>query len=225
MNSQKNTNDCRGENNILNNCNNIELCKSSKSTPQRHNKRLRVIMPDATLSSDNLNKKIKTNSETRKQNEQISKQEASARRKEQRRIRNRISAAASRQKVKNRIEELEKQVCIVQAKYNFVLDRLKKYEPSFTDEDTERLALASSKNVSLVSPCMSPSLLECNDAVMQSYTFPLLNAKTKPHRVEENEGISEQCNDKSVSDILNTSDEDQELEEFLKDAFDDDKIQ
>lgn len=62
----------------------------------------------------------------------MSKEEAAEWRREQRRVRNRESAAASRQKTRDRISELEGVVAGIQAKYEAALIRLRKYEPDAT---------------------------------------------------------------------------------------------
>lgn len=55
-------------------------------------------------------------------NSNLSKDQLSAWRKEARRVRNRESAASSRMKTKNRIEELEHEVCTLKAKYAVALE-------------------------------------------------------------------------------------------------------
>lgn len=58
----------------------------------------------------------------------MSKEELAAWRKEARRVRNRESAAASRQKTRQRIEELEAQVDVLQSKYEVALRRIAELE-------------------------------------------------------------------------------------------------
>ena len=60
----------------------------------------------------------------------MSREELSAWRKEARRIRNRESAAASREKTRQRIEELEGQLQEMQAKYKAAMQRIAKLEGS-----------------------------------------------------------------------------------------------
>ena len=58
----------------------------------------------------------------------MTKEELAKWRKEARRVRNRESAAASRQKTKERIEELESQVSTLQTKYDAALRRIAELE-------------------------------------------------------------------------------------------------
>uniref|UniRef100_A0A7S1B567 BZIP domain-containing protein n=1 Tax=Corethron hystrix TaxID=216773 RepID=A0A7S1B567_9STRA len=63
----------------------------------------------------------------------MSKEEAAEWRREQRRVRNRESAAASRQKTRDRIAELEAVVSDIKSKYESALARLRIYEPGFVE--------------------------------------------------------------------------------------------
>ena len=65
----------------------------------------------------------------------MTKEEAAEWRREQRRKRNRESAAASRQKTRDRIAHLENIVMEMQKNYEAVVDRLRKYEPDAFRED------------------------------------------------------------------------------------------
>ena len=58
----------------------------------------------------------------------MSKEQLAAWRREARRVRNRESAAASRQRIRNRITELETEVDEYKSKYHAALDRLKELE-------------------------------------------------------------------------------------------------
>jgi bZIP transcription factor len=62
----------------------------------------------------------------------MSKEELSEWRKEARRVRNRESAAASRRKTRERIEELEGQVHVIESKYAKALERIAELEKSQT---------------------------------------------------------------------------------------------
>jgi hypothetical protein len=96
---------------------------------------------------------------------EMTKEELAAWRKEARRVRNRESAAASRRKTRERIEELEEHVEHLQAKYTAALQRIAQLEqgafttalklPKSSNLLKEDL-LAMSKPVHTVSPTMSP---------------------------------------------------------------------
>lgn len=77
----------------------------------------------------------------------MSREELSAWRKEARRVRNRESAAASRQKTRKRIEELEDQVRHLQSKYGAALERILELEDA-NREDAVPLSAESSSIVS-----------------------------------------------------------------------------
>mmetsp|Transcript_63365 Transcript_63365/g.74174 ORF Transcript_63365/g.74174 Transcript_63365/m.74174 type:complete len:216 (-) Transcript_63365:1594-2241(-) len=64
----------------------------------------------------------------------MTKEEAAAWRKEQRKVRNRESAAASRQKTRDRIEELEAEVESIKAKYASATARLAVFGVNVADE-------------------------------------------------------------------------------------------
>lgn len=64
----------------------------------------------------------------------MTKEEAAAWRKEQRKVRNRESAAASRQKTRDRIEELEAEVEAIKAKYAAATARLAVFGVNVADE-------------------------------------------------------------------------------------------
>ena len=95
----------------------------------------------------------------------MSKNELAAWRKEARRVRNRESAAASRQKTRQRIEELEAQVGALQGRYDAEVQRIQELEqqegratPLAGQEPTKVLSGSPiiSKPVMQVSPPLSP---------------------------------------------------------------------
>jgi len=183
-------------------------------------KRQRVV-PDLAFSSDvNSNSTIVKPSMTKKRTQNcfnpgvpMGKAEVSAWRKSQRRIRNRISAAASRQKVRKRITELEKDVQLWKAKYAYAIDYLRKYEPNFDDRAT-----ASFPDV--VSSCVSPPLTSNN---VTSSPFP--SSHSDFNRAEEclGQATGVQHAQHCAGLVLEGDriSNDQELEDFLKYAFGD----
>jgi len=93
----------------------------------------------------------------------MSKSELAAWRKEARRVRNRESAAASRQKTRQRIEELEAQVGALQSRYDAAVQRIQELEQGRTtplagQEPTKVLSGSPviSKPIMQVSPPLSP---------------------------------------------------------------------
>jgi len=99
----------------------------------------------------------------------FSKEDVSKARKELRKLRNRASAAASRQKVRAKIIDLEEQMKKLQAKYNAALERLQHYEP-VTDKTIVALVSEKSKNQ------------DQNHSLITSYSPQLtLNAFTSMH--------------------------------------------
>lgn len=79
------------------------------TTPQKKKKDL-IVDEDDDASTTSPKKEQNSNVSLTKQPYQVSKEEASALRREARRVRNRESAAASRAKIRHRIEDLEKEV-------------------------------------------------------------------------------------------------------------------
>lgn len=142
-----------------------------------------------------------------KPNYEMNKEELKKWRREQRMIRNRQSAAASRQKVRNRILDLENQV-------QFLVDRLKKYEPSFDE------SILLNQNKGVVSPSTSPypispdintssmKNVDCNDELR------LVNKSAAEELDKPLEYI-----DESNNFIYDGISDDEELEEFLSYAF------
>ena len=72
----------------------------------------------------------------------MSKEQLAAWRREARRVRNRESAAASRQRIRNRITELETEVDEYKSKYHAALDRLKELEQLAKQNGTEGEAVS-----------------------------------------------------------------------------------
>lgn len=199
----------------------IELDPSpSSSTPlgiisNNSNSNL-LIRPNAVLSKNNV--------------ATMTKAEATAWRKEQRRIRNRLSAAASRQKVRNRIAELEIEVEHWKAKYYNAIDRLKKFEgraDSVVGKNTDVIISndvdvfadlihdKGANDMNCISPSATPPLIS-NDNI----SLPSLSSE--PHRDDvansnSLEGIAESLKDERLQD--------EELEEFLSFAFSDNNTQ
>jgi hypothetical protein len=100
----------------------------------------------------------------------MTKEEATAWRREQRRKRNRESAAASRQRQRDRISELEVEVDDWKVKYKAALDRLKRLESlhgmpgsstvtsgSGSESDAALTVSAPQDDSVAVSPCPSPN--------------------------------------------------------------------
>lgn len=83
----------------------------------------------------------------------MTKAELAAWRKEARRVRNRESAAASRNKTRTRIEELESQVSALQARYDAALQRIAKLE---VERRTTTAIPATVASTNTVSPQLSP---------------------------------------------------------------------
>jgi len=82
----------------------------------------------------------------------MTKEEAAIWRREARRVRNRESAAASRRKIRERIEELESEVELWKSKYEEAIQKLK---------EKESLTVAATQGntaVDIISPCASPIL-------------------------------------------------------------------
>jgi len=87
----------------------------------------------------------------------MTKEELTAWRKEARRVRNRESAAASRNKTRQRIVDLEEQVEALQSKYAAALERIQELEAGYTTNFPLKPAT--------VSPPMSPVLSSSDDAM------------------------------------------------------------
>jgi len=84
----------------------------------------------------------------------MTKEELISWRKEARRVRNRESAAASRKRTRDRIEELEEEVQAIKSKYSAALQRIVELEAANAAHST---AIPSTlpQDASLVSPCAS----------------------------------------------------------------------
>jgi hypothetical protein len=92
----------------------------------------------------------------------MTKEEAAAWRREARRVRNRESAAASRQKTRDRIVQLEGEVDMWKSKYEEVMSKLRLAESGGSEKVTVQQPPSqswsdSNKDSSFVSPCSSPS--------------------------------------------------------------------
>jgi len=88
----------------------------------------------------------------------MTKDELVAWRKEARRVRNRESAAASRKRTRDRIEELEEEVKAIQSKYSAALQRIVELENGAVvhgDTTTVFPSTLGPQDASLVSPCAS----------------------------------------------------------------------
>lgn len=173
-------------------------------------------LPDRVYSNIKPSKKIKQQASYKKYkpNYEMSKEELTEWKREQRKIRNRQSAAASRQKVRNHIEALENQVQFLQHKYEAVVDRLKKYEPSFDE------SIILNRNKGVVSPSTSPSpVSQTNNNINKSSLDCSDEPKLVEEEVEKELNYPVECIDKSNNFIYNGISDDEELEEFLSYAF------
>eukprot|EP00978_Attheya_sp_CCMP212_P017626 scaffold47193_cov58-Attheya_sp.AAC.3 len=126
------------------------------------------------------------------------KEELAEWRKEARRVRNRESAAASRQKTRSRIDELEGELNEWKAKYVYAMERIRKLENErkrdhvHTVDDPPHMVLdASPVSRGLVSPCDSPVLSSkaISRAVIQS--MPQLSSLFSNCQTEQEQGRSQ----------------------------------
>eukprot|EP00550_Attheya_septentrionalis_P011719 CAMPEP_0198302956 /NCGR_PEP_ID=MMETSP1449-20131203/56636_1 /TAXON_ID=420275 /ORGANISM="Attheya septentrionalis, Strain CCMP2084" /LENGTH=483 /DNA_ID=CAMNT_0044005435 /DNA_START=73 /DNA_END=1524 /DNA_ORIENTATION=- len=126
------------------------------------------------------------------------KEELAEWRKEARRVRNRESAAASRQKTRSRIDELEGELNEWKAKYIYAMERIRKLENErkrdhvHTVDGPPHMVLdASPVSRGVVSPCESPVLsskaISC--AVIQS--LPQLSSLFSNCQTEQEQGRSQ----------------------------------
>merc|ERR1712151_433947 len=159
-------------------------------------------------------------------NKHMSREELKQWRIHQRKLRNRQSAAASRQKVRNRVETLERELQALQHKYNAALDRLKTYEPSFSENDLYNDGLVPNNAISVSPPSPLPSVVSSTSSVDTnanttnvSPSMTLHNNNMEPQLVEEQ--LQEVNNVNTTDNLLDitTNSDDQELEEFLNYAF------
>jgi len=246
-----------------NNNQQAEKNKSDDSTCSHHSTK-RMLFPDLTISTNNSNSNqnilntnasdylVKPHNKRHKKSKHsqykpekdMSKEELTQWRKHQRKLRNRQSAAASRQKVRNRVHNLEEQVQLLQHKYNIVLNRLKQYEPFFNENELHNEQEQPDDVVSYsVSPSL-PSVVSCNDSISidtntNTISIPsspsttldthieaqqlIENITKEPQLVEEhqqeiNSDNNGNYNTSNILDIFTNSD-DQELEDFLSYAF------
>lgn len=126
------------------------------------------------------------------------KEELAEWRKEARRVRNRESAAASRQKTRSRIDELEEELNEWKAKYVYAMERIRKVENErkrdhvHTVDDPPHMMLhASHFSHGVVSPCESPVLSPkaISRAVIQS--MPQLSSLFSDCQTEQEQGRSQ----------------------------------
>jgi hypothetical protein len=87
----------------------------------------------------------------------MSKDELSLWRKEARRVRNRESAAASRHKIRGRIEELEQQLAALDSKYQAALKRIEELESMDRNTSSSSATTTSAIVPNSVSPLLSAS--------------------------------------------------------------------
>jgi hypothetical protein len=106
----------------------------------------------------------------------MTKEELAEWRREARKKRNRESAAASRNKVRNRITELEDEVKDWESKYRGLMTRIQRLEENLQEATPSNHILPSqSLNQSLVSPHISPQGLRTFNQDSALPLFPLLN--------------------------------------------------
>merc|ERR1719276_218946 len=106
----------------------------------------------------------------------MTKEEAAEWRREARRKRNRESAAASRNKVRNRITELEDEVKDWGSKYHGLMTRIQRLEETLQEATpSNNFVPSQSLNQSLVSPHISPQGLRTLNQDSALPLFPLLN--------------------------------------------------
>jgi len=181
----------------------------SLDTPQTRKRPL----PDITTSLNLENYKKKSHYQTYVPNEPMSKEELKQWRTKQRRLRNRQSAAASRQKVRDHIVRLEDELQTLQEKYDAAMKRLQLYEPSVnTDNLYEQPDCVVSYTPSVVSDVSmeskitpSPTTNSCN--VMDSHVEQNQMDNVEPQLVDE----------QLLTDINDSEDDD--MKEFLMYAF------
>jgi exonuclease VII large subunit len=242
---------------LNNNTNNqqAEKNKSDDSSCSNQPSRKHLLLPDITISTNNNknilntsnnlvihpNKKHKINhkrSYIPENNKHMSKEELKQWRMHQRKLRNRQSAAASRQKVRNRVETLERELQALQHKYNAALDRLKTYEPSFSENDLYNDGRVPNNAISVSPPSPLPSVVSSTSSVDTnanttnvSPSMALRNTNIEPqHQPVENNNMEPQLVEEQLQEVNNvnttdnlfditTNSDDQELEEFLSYAF------
>lgn len=108
----------------------------------------------------------------------MTKDELVAWRKEARRVRNRESAAASRKRTRDRIDELEGQVSEIKSKYSAALERILQLEAVASVHNLVVPATSTSfpQDASLVSPCPSTTSspqLDATPSISPQDTFTL----------------------------------------------------
>lgn len=127
----------------------------------------------------------------------MTKQEAAEWRREARRKRNRESAAASRNKVRNRISELENEVEEWKSKYSHLLERINRLESSSQSNSlvTDPVnAMAPSTVSPAISPTPTPLSLALNlDSLPIDLSIPVFEASSYPQHLSEHSHQDDQA--------------------------------
>lgn len=153
------------------------------------------------------------NQYTPKELESMTKEELSTWRREARRVRNRESAALSRKRTRDRIEELEREVeewkrkYYVLSKQDFNSDELEKeevlHESDRTDEPPSKVAEIEQKRKCIVSPCSSPP---CSPLISPVLSAPLVvsleNTNHRNLNLEEENDRSGERNSLSKAEMI-----------------------
>jgi hypothetical protein len=120
----------------------------------------------------------------------MTKEELVAWRKEARRVRNRESAAASRKRTRDRIQELEGEVAAIKSKYSAALQRIVELEAANTAvHGTTSLPSLTSfpQDASLVSPCASTTSspqLDSTPSLSPQDSFTLIDGEERQSNQE-----------------------------------------
>ena len=142
----------------------------------------------------------------------MTKEEATAWRREQRRKRNRESAAASRQRQRDRIAELEVEVDEWKVKYQAALERLKNLE-SLHNLNTVSVSVPLSQDDSIrVSPCPSPKAIHHSVTAVPSEVL----SSTISIPIPSCAGTSSDANVKIATSGMTLNARTEEKEEHLK---------
>ena len=133
----------------------------------------------------------------------MTKDELADWRREARKKRNRESAAASRNKVRNRITELEGEVHAWESKYDALMKRIQHLEENQQQASSSNFTLhPQSLNQALVSPHRSPQSLRTLNQESTLPLFPLLN---NPHEVMNGSSTLQDSNNQEHHVIEMTS--------------------
>jgi hypothetical protein len=104
----------------------------------------------------------------------MNREELKAWRKEARRVRNRESAAASRKRTRDRIEELEGQVQVLEDKYSAALQRIAELEADkMTTTSTQDLLVSATTVSPTTSPNLTPSTSPRSSFVLLATDEPM----------------------------------------------------